>query len=575
MKKLVFALILVFAVFFWVNTYADNTASLLHWTATWDDVTMDFDTGTSTAAVLINSFTWNACGTDYSGFLLTWHVNRSWNWYVYFSEPDGDDTVHSCTAIILSWTDFYLTGVAKTDSDTWAKMTFNNIKLNYSSSDKVFYFSGDAIDDHLWSVPHWGAVYVSWLNLIDWSNTIVDYSNLTGWDYIANGNSTWVNVILKDVGWNPVNVIDKITVEITSTNSNLSWYTFLSWDDTKKLTLDVSNWIVNIPMYILKAVDTGSVSLRFSYDVADMDGNTSHTVTLSNIKTKKPVSNIDLSVSWTSIVWEDTTWSFNVSYVNNNQWKINFISITWTTSTVNSYNLKLLFSSNTWFIAKVYPQNSNNTFSKINSTYNISSYTLWFSNFSGVKVVHPISTGLTFISYADKRVDYSKSFQGLILNNQFTWWNINNTLEIKPILRDKNWYRIPDIEFNLKIEDAWIANSYSGWDCDEIAEGYQTSCKALQFSFDWNIYSWNIDSVEWTTFNYQNSASIYSGVKIISYKPVTGWKLKFDITGLKNTISSWNFTDRVACCHQTTLWTLARYFWTLFTNQFTKAPPNL
>ena len=56
MKKVIFGLMFVFAVFFWINTYADNTASLLHWTATWDNVTMDFDnTDTSTAAVLINS----------------------------------------------------------------------------------------------------------------------------------------------------------------------------------------------------------------------------------------------------------------------------------------------------------------------------------------------------------------------------------------------------------------------------------------------------------------------------------------------------------------------------------------
>jgi hypothetical protein len=39
--------------------------------------------------------------------------------------------------------------VGATDSGIGYKMLFNNIKLNYSSADKVYYFSGEAIDDAL------------------------------------------------------------------------------------------------------------------------------------------------------------------------------------------------------------------------------------------------------------------------------------------------------------------------------------------------------------------------------------------------------------------------------------------
>jgi hypothetical protein len=37
-------------------------------------------------------------------------------------------------------------------------------------------------------------------------------------------------------------------------------------------------------------------------------------------------------------------------------------------------------------------------------------------------------------------------------------------------LRDKHDYVIPDVKFDIKIEDAGIANSYTGWDCNEISD---------------------------------------------------------------------------------------------------------
>ncbi len=540
MKKIIVSLIVLCGVFFWMNTYAAQT-SLLHGTATWANVTMNFDdASTSTAAVMTNILSWDACGTNHRGFILTWHVNRKGNGYVYLSEPDGDNTVHSCTTIILSGSDFYLTWVGKTASGTWYKMTFNDIKLNYNKQKKAYYFSGDATDEALWSVPNWWTVYVTWLNLIDWNNTIVDYSALTGWNYVANGNSTWVNVILKDVGWNPVQILNNITVEIDSATGGLSWYTFLTWDEWKKVTLDVNTWVVTIPMYILKAVSSGSVDLKFSYSIADQSWHTSHIVTLSNLKTKKPLKNIKISFTWNVIVWNVFTGNFDYAYYSTGT--IDYLWLSWNTNTNSKYGINLNLK-NEIFTGKVIPKNKADTISKINSSYNLSSYTIWFNNFSNVKVKYSLNKTFSFDAYADKIVDYSKSFTGKILNTQFSWWNTNNTLSFKPVLRDSHGYVIPDVKFDIKIEDAWIANSYSGWDCNELSADYQTNCKALEFVFNWTTYSWSTDNVLWSKFNYKNNISVYSWVKVVSYKPITGWKLKFEITNLQNTSSGWNFTN--------------------------------
>ena len=540
MKKLVKVLMLWLTLFFWASI-SFGQDSLLNETATWDNVTMNFSDSNSTTAVIIDSFTGNVCGTDYSGFLLTWYTNREWNWYVYFGEYDGDDTVNSCVAVILSGTNFYLTGEWVTDSWTWYKMHFNNIKLIYNSSDKVYYFSWDATDDALWAVPNWQNVYVSWLNLIDWSKTLVYYSNLTGWSYVANGTSGYVGLILKDVWGNAVNILNTITVKITYTTGSISGYTYLDESKDTEQTFSVSNGIVNIPVYILKAVNNWEIKLKFSYDIADMDGNTEHTLTFSNIKVKEPLSNVDFSLDGPSIVGEEFTWNFYPSYVVTGQ--INFISLTWSVDSDSAYNLDLLSSSDTWFTAKIYPKDSNKTISKISSKYTVNSYKVWFSNFSDTKVSYPYSKILNFVSYADKRVNYNNSFTWFVLNQQFTWWDTVNTLSFKPILRDKNWYVIPDLKFDIKIKDAGIADSYSWWDCNEIDSSYQTNCNALQIKFNWTTYSWNIDGVLWNKFNYNNINSNYSGINVMSYKPVSGWKLKFDITNLENISSDWDFTN--------------------------------
>lgn len=525
-----------------LNTLSYAQISLFHWVATWANVTMNFDaTSPNPVWIDLDSFTGNACGTDHKGFLLTWEVNREGNWYVYFSEDDWDDAVDSCVAVVLSWKDFILTGVGATDSWTGYKMLFNNIKLIYNKNDKVYYFSWEAIDDALWSVPNWQDVYVSWLNLIDWSKTIVDYSALTGGNYYANWNSTGINVILKDVAWNPVNILDSIDVEISSSNSSLSWLVFLSWDSVTWVKLTVDNWIVNIPVYILKAVNNGEISLKFTYDISDIDGNNTHTLILTGINVKQPVSNINLYLEWESIVWENFTGNLYVSYVS--KWTINNISITWSISTTSAYSLDLLSSSNTWFVAKVYPKNPNNTISKVDSTYQVSSYQVGFSNFTGVQVSYSYDKKLNFASYADKRIDLTKSFTGLVLNQEFTWADLGQTLSFKPVLRDKNWYVIPDIKFDIKIKDNGQANSYTWWDCDELDAGYQTNCKALQFIYDGKVYSWNLDWVLWQKITYKTNGYSYPDIKVVSFKPVTGASLKFEITNLKNTSSDWNFAN--------------------------------
>jgi hypothetical protein len=43
-----------------------------------------------------------------------------------------------------------------------------------------------------------------------------------------------------------------------------------------------------------------------------------------------------------------------------------------------------------------------------------------------------------------------------------------NTLSFQPKLRDSHGYVIPDVKFDVTIKDAGVANSYSGWDCNEV-----------------------------------------------------------------------------------------------------------
>jgi len=524
----------------WILLYSSTFAmtSLVHGVASGANVTMNFDDNNSTAWVIVNQFTGDACWTNYSGFLMTWHVNRAWNGYVYFNNDNSDDT--GCVAIILSWWDFYMTWVGKTASWTGYKMKFDNIKLNWNSSKKKYYLSGDAVDDALWSVNHWTSVNISGLNLIDWNKTIVDYSSLTGWSDIANWTSGSVDMVLEDVSGNPVQIISTITWTIVS--SNMTWYIFLGKNSTISKSFSVNDGVLKIPLYILRAINNGKVSLKFDYSIPDIDGNNSHTLQLENMKIKKPISKISLSIPSVAIVWNNFTGDLNVSYIQT--WNINFVSITWSAIASGDYNFDMLSSNDTGFVAKITPKNPNKTKSKIKSQYQTKSYTIWFSNFTGKTVTYTTGINLNMIAYADKRVDYSKSFTWENLNKEFSGWTSIDTLSFNPILRDKNGYRIPDVKFAIKIEDAGIANSYSGWDCNEIDAWYQTSCKALQFVLSGNTYSWAIDSVLWAKFNYKTiNSSNYTWIKVISYKPVTGWKLKFEITNLKNTSDSWNFTN--------------------------------
>jgi len=54
------------------------------------------------------------------------------------------------------------------------------------------------------------------------------------------------------------------------------------------------------------------------------------------------------------------------------------------------------------------------------------------------------------------------------------------------------------------------------------------------------LYSGVVDSKIGAVVSYQNSASTYSDIQIASFKPVSGGKLTFKITNLKNTSSDWN-----------------------------------
>jgi len=536
MKKILW---LILAVIGLVGSFSyAATDSLLHGVATWYNVTMDFDnTTTSTVWVDINSWTGNACGTSYSGFLLTWHVNREWNGYVYFNEDDGDNTVNSCVAVVLSGWKFVLTWVAATDSWIWYTMKFNDIKLKFDFNKKAYYFFGTSTDSALWNVLHWWDVYVKWLNAIDWTGSKIVLGN-----YVANWTNGYINVFLKDKTGEPVKILPSINVEIVAASSSIKYYTYFDEDKHVKKTFSVdSDGMVKIPIYFLKAIENWQLKLKFTYNIPDVDGNTEHSVILKNIKVKNPISNISVSTPSVAIVWEQFTGDFNISYIS--KWKINFVSVTWSATTDADYNFNMMSSTDTNFIAKITPKNSNQTKSKIESTYKTTSYTVWFSNFPDKKVTYNENLTTSMLAYADKRVNYNKSFNWLTLNQEFTWWDTLNTLSFIPILKDKHGYTIPDVKFNLKIKDNWIANSYTGWDCNEIDDWYQTNCKALQFIVNSSKYSWNIDGVLGTSFTYKNNISTYPDVKIVSYKPIKDWNLKFEITNLENTSDDWNFTN--------------------------------
>ena len=514
--------------------------SLLHGKATGPNVTMNFDDDYSNVWVIVDQFKDNVCGTNYPGFLLTWHVNREGNGYVYFNEDDWDNSVNTCVAIILSGGKFYLTGVGKTDSWEGYKMFFDDIKLNWNNTDKKYYFSGEAVDDALGVVDNWTGVSVSGLNLIDWSKTIVDYSWLTGGTLYANGTSGTLNIILKDVSGLEVKTIDYITGEIIS--SNITGYVFFDTGASVKKKFSVNDGIVSIPLYILKAVSNGEITIKFEYSIPDIDGNYSHEITLKNINIQNPVKDIYPVISDNLIVW--------------NTWGVNILTSYYSTGLISSYEIlpltvitdskyRLVSSSLSWNILslKIVPNNPDDTLSVVDVTGTISEIKLKFNEFWWKEVLYNINRSIFLHAYADKRVDYNKSFTWLVLSTIYTWGDVTNTLTFYPVLRDKNWYRIPDVKFDIKIKDAWVADSYTGWDCNELEAGYQTTCKALQFMLWDKIYSGSIGSVLWSSFSYISTWSVYTGIKVISYKPVTWWTLEFNISNIQNISTWWDFKN--------------------------------
>lgn len=538
MKRIFLFIILLVVFVLWFSFAAVNDKWYqIHGIATWYNVNMDFDAQYSNVEIL-PEFKSNVCWTNLSGFLLTWHVNREWNGFVYFWEDDGDDSISSCVAVVLSGQNFYLTGVWHTSSWKWYKMSFNNINLVFNKSTKKTYIlTWKAYDDALWVVWNWNNVYITWLNLIDWSKT-----EIQTWNYIANGTNGYIKILFKDKTDNPVVIVDSVNVEIVNTSSDLSGYVYL--DENKHLSkkYSLNNGYLSLPIYILKATNAGKIALKFSYDIPDEDGNKFHVVNLSNLKVKNPISDFNINVPSNTIVWDDFTWNISVSYVNNEKWNINSIVFTWDINTDSHYNLDFDINNYT-FTWKVVPKDPDNTISKVESNYKIRSYKVWFSNFKDIKVSYGISKVLKIDAYADKRVDKNYSFTGLILKKEFVWWDKNNTLSFTPILKDRHGYLIPDIKFDIKIKDVWNANSISSWDCDELDVNYQTNCNALQFISNSTTYKWNVDWVLWTKFNYENNISNYPDVKVVSYKPISWWNLRFEITNLENTSSNWNFAD--------------------------------
>ena len=530
-------------------TYTSATISYLHGKATWDNVTMNFDGDYSNVWVITSNFKNNVCGTKYDGFLLTWQVDRWHDGYVYFSEDDGDSTVSSCVAVILSGSQFYLTWISHTDSGTGYTMKFNTLKLIYDKNKKQYYFDGTAVDDAYGNVNHWKWVYVTWLNLIDWSKTIVDYSDLT-WNKYANGIAAYVNIQLKDVAWNPVVVLDNLDAELIE--SPVNDYTFLTKNAETKASISVTDkWEVHIPVYILKAIQNGTMKLKIKTSMPDIDGKYEHTLSFTGIKMKNPFKDFHISSSWIPIVWEKVSIDFWTSFYSGWNIDLNSVTISWTTSIVDS---NINYKVETWVNlsltgnkVQIVPNNVNETVSVVKTKFNFTKLSYKFKDFAWKKVTYNINKNIYKNFYADKRPISYFTWKNFNLTGQA--WKIDDTFAFQPYLKDKHGYLIPDINFDIVIKDKWIANSYSWWDCNEIDGWYQTNCSALQFVTNGNTFSGAIDWVLWATVHYHVTNSTYNDIKIVSYKPVLTWNLSFEIKNLENTSDKWknlsNYTNYI------------------------------
>ena len=553
MKKLFF--FLMFLCWLYSFSYASDNIQLIKWIATGDNVKLNFDSSFSEATVDLWNFKQNVCWLGYSWYEISGHVDTETVWYAYFSEDDGDDTVNSCVGLILSWTNWYVEWTGALESDYGDTVYFNKIKLIWDVDKKDYYFSWKAITSSLWEINLFTWVYISWLDLIDWSKTIVDYSNCTGWSVYANWQSCNLKIVLKNSADVEVQSLSSISWEIVLP----SWYEdkiFLStWWDVSK-TFSVTNWVVNIPIYFLKPVSWLNLDVKLSYSLPDIDGNSEKTLNLTGIKILNPVKQLGIADVSNNIIWEVTTWTYDMKFYstglldNADKWSfVGTFTITW--NWVGKYNFSGSSANQNWnvFSFEIYPKDKNYNQSVVDVTiytwkvvYEFDSY---FNGATG-EYTFSLENVPNIRLYANKIVDWSKSFissTNFSGNTYLTAWTWTIPY-FSFILKDHNWYVIPDVKVDVKFKDMWIANSYSSWDCDEITDGYQASCSWLLFNLNWKLFSEIVDNKNWANIEYTVSWSDYKNINIISLKPVT-WNtnIYFEIKDIKNTYSWWNFEN--------------------------------
>ena len=550
MKKLIFILWLFFSFAFFVSAW---NIQFVQWIATGDNINLNFDASWSKVFIDLSDFKWNVCWLNYSWYELSWYVDTEIAWYVYFSNNDNNSVVNSCVWLVLSWSDWYVKWTWAMNIDSWSTIYFDGIKLIWKDTDKRYYFSWQAITSSVWKVEKFDWVYISWLDLIDWTKTLVDYSDCKNWIIYANWQSCNLKIRLRNSWWLPVNSLYSINASIDSVNSDYNNKIFLTtWWKTFS-TFPVTNWTINIPIYILKPASWLNLNIKLGYSVFSVNGNDEKILTLTGIKILNPIKQVGFSNISANIIWESTSWNYNLQFYStgllNNFNKFNFIwslSVIWTWS--DKYAFSWWTSNQNWnvFSFVIYPKDINYNQSVVDVTiytwkviYDFDSY---FNGATG-EYDFSLENEPNVRLYADKRVDWWKSE---IVWLDFSWNDFKaidstNYPKFKFILRNYKWYIIPDVSVDLLFKDNGIANSYSWWDCDEIQIWYQTDCKWLLFDYSWNYYSWVLDWKLWAYFDYLASGSNFKDIWIVSLKPIT-WdsSIYFKIRNIKNTSSLWS-----------------------------------
>jgi len=523
--------------------------ALVNWVATWANVKLDFDKNLSNVYVDLTLKS-NVCWLWINWFQLSWYVWTDTIWYVYFNEPDWNDNVSSCVALYWDDTDkaFVMTWIGSYEASESDFIRFDNIKFVFDKSKKKFFWSGIAYTNTIWVVNSWNNVYISWINLIDWNKTRIDYSDCSDGNNYVNWYPCYIKILLEDNAGNIVSVLDNMKVSFINIPNQLNNKLFLTtwWDILSYIKVD--NWLMKIPVYILKDF-SWYISIELSYDIPDTEGKYSHNIVNIPVNVISPIKQVVYENINTPIIWENVytiirpifydTWLIDLSRWYYFSWRLyiatepdKFYFKSWQIQ--KDYILKFSIWPNDLNYNRSYidisPYSGNNVF-----VVKFGSY------FNGATWEIIISWNNMFRIYADKRVDWAKSqiVWTDFASTEFMAGDFNISPTFKILLKNHNGIIIPDVNFNMQLIDANSTNNFKNWDCDEVTNWYQTSCKSLVFEYNWQVLSWTINGKQWVWFIYKVLWSNYWDVKLVSFKPIKWGKIYFKISGLSNNNSSW------------------------------------